>query len=131
LTKQGRRIAFAFDFGDAFAKPFNLGISSGLCFPPCVATESASLAAGQLSHRRNTAKIVSRSRLVNLTVIGQICILIPGVSIRPTQCCHAIVTLKYPQDATHHGSDPRFHLGHTIVSETFLAPRRKKRKTTP
>ena len=26
--------------------------------------------------------------------------------------------------------DPPFHLGHTNVNETFLAPRREKRKTT-
>jgi hypothetical protein len=26
---------------------------------------------------------------------------------------------------------PRFHLSHTNVSQTFLAARRKKRKTTP
>jgi len=35
-------------------------LSSGLCFPPFVATKSASRAAGKLCHRRNAAKIVSR-----------------------------------------------------------------------
>jgi hypothetical protein len=43
--------------------------SSALCFPPFVAIKSASLAAGKLCHRRNAAKIVSRSALVSLTII--------------------------------------------------------------
>jgi hypothetical protein len=37
---------FGFDFGDAFAKPFNLGIIKRLMFPALLAMESASLAAG-------------------------------------------------------------------------------------
>src|SRR5262245_19129321 len=44
-------------------------LSSGLCLPPLVAIESASLAAGYLNHRRSAAKTVARSRLVRLISI--------------------------------------------------------------